>query len=79
MDFETGDPVAIDGRSCPGRPADQAEPAGPRQRRRPPGPGGEPLRRHEVPRRLRDARRHRSCWPPTEASSRSRSTAAPCT
>ena len=50
-----------------------------RQRRRPARPRREPLRRHEVARHLRDARRHRSCSPPTAASSRSRSTAAPAT
>ena len=36
---------------------DQAERAGARQRHRPPRPGGEPLRRHEEPRHVRDAGR----------------------
>ncbi len=59
IEFERGDPVAIDGDApVARRAADPAERAGPRQRHRPAGPGGEPLRRHEVPRRVRDARRH---------------------
>jgi argininosuccinate synthase len=62
-----------------GDPADQAQPAGPRQRRRPARPGREPLRRDEVARRLRDPRRHDPATPPTAASSRSPSTAGPCT
>ena len=41
-----------------GRAADAAERAGQGQRHRPAGSGGEPLRRHEVARRLRDAGRH---------------------
>ena len=41
-----------------GRAADQAQPAGRRQRHRPARPGGEPLRRHEEPGRLRDPGRH---------------------
>ena len=41
-----------------GRAADEAERAGQRQRHRPARSGGEPLRRHEVARRLRDAGRH---------------------
>ena len=36
----------------PGDPADRPEPVWPRQRDRPSGPGREPLRRHEVARRL---------------------------
>ena len=59
IDFEKGDPGRHRRREDePGDPADQAERAGPRQRHRPPGPGREPLRRHEVARRLRDPRRH---------------------
>ena len=42
----------------PRRPAHRAEPPGRRQRHRPPRSGGEPLRRHEKPRHLRDPRRH---------------------
>ena len=51
--FEKGDPVSIDGEHLsPAQLADEAEPAGPRQRHRPPRPGREPLRRHEVARCL---------------------------
>ena len=60
-------------------PADQAQPARPRQRRRPAGPGGEPLRRHEVARGLRDARRDHPAGRPPRHRSRSPSTAGPCT
>ena len=53
IDFEHGDPVAIDGiRLSPRRPAHPPQRTRPRQRHWPPRPGGEPLRRHEVPRRL---------------------------
>ena len=45
-------------------------------RGRPARPGREPLRRHEVPRHLRDPRRHDPASRRTGASSRSRSTAA---
>src|SRR6201988_3741217 len=38
--------------------ANRAQPAGRRERHRPAGPGREPVRRDEKPRRLRDARRH---------------------
>jgi hypothetical protein len=59
IDFERGDPVAIDGEALsPGGAADAAQRARPRQRHRPARPGREPLRRHEEPRRLRDAGRH---------------------
>ncbi len=54
-----------------------AQRAGARQRHRPARPGGEPLRRHEVARRLRDAGRHDPAWRRIAPSSRSRSTAAP--
>jgi argininosuccinate synthase len=57
--FERGDAVAIDGEAMsPGDAADRAQRPRPRQRHRPPRPGREPLRRHEVARHLRDARRH---------------------
>ena len=59
IDFEKGDPVAIDGEKLgPGGPAGEAQRARPRQRHRPPRPRREPLRRHEEPRHVRDARRH---------------------
>ena len=59
IDFERGDPVAIDGmRLSPAALLTAAQRTGPRQRHRPAGPGGEPLRRHEVAWRVRDARRH---------------------
>ena len=77
IDFEKGDPVAIDGRKLsPGDAADEAQRARPRQRHRPPRPRREPLRRHEVPRHVRDARRHDPARSRIAASSRSRSTAA---
>ena len=41
-----------------GLAAGQAQPARPRQRHRPARPRREPLRRHEEPRHVRDARRH---------------------
>ena len=63
----------------PADPADQAQPARPRQRHRPARPGREPLRRHEVARRLRDARRHDPARRPSRHRERSRSTAARCT
>ena len=57
--FKKGDPVSIDGKAMsPARFADAAQRAWPRQRHRPGRSGGEPLRRHEVARRLRDAGRH---------------------
>ncbi len=59
IDFERGDPVAIDGvRLSPAALLTRLNELGRRQRHRPAGPGGEPLRRHEVTRRLRDAGRH---------------------
>ena len=80
IDFERGDPVAIDGEALsPGDAADQAQRARPRQRHRPPRPGREPLRRHEVARRLRDARRHHPARRPPRHRVASRSTAARCT
>ena len=57
--FERGDAVAHRRRApLAADPAGAAEQARPRQRHRPGGPGGEPLRRHEEPRLLRDAGRH---------------------
>ncbi len=57
--FERGDAVSIDGEALsPGHAAGQAERARPRQRHRPARPRREPLRRHEVARHVRDARRH---------------------
>ena len=59
IDFERGDPVAVDGESAvAGGAADAAQRARRQARHRPARPGREPLRRHEVARRLRDARRH---------------------
>ena len=53
MDFQSGDPVAIDGvDAVAGGAADEAERTGESQWHRPAGSGGEPLRRHEVPRRV---------------------------
>ena len=59
-----------------GGAADRAQQARPRQRHRPARPGREPLRRHEVARHVRDARRHDPARRPSRASNRSRSTAA---
>ena len=61
IDFEAGNPVAVDGeRLAPAALLERGQPAGRRARHRPGGPGGEPLRGHEVARRLRDAGRHHS-------------------
>ena len=77
IDFETGDAV-VDRRrdAVAGDAAGQAQRARPRQRHRPARPRREPLRRHEVARHVRDARRHDPATSPIAASSRSRSTAA---
>ena len=59
IDFEKGDPVAIDGKKL--GPADllaKLNELGRDQRHRPPRPRREPLRRHEEPRHVRDAGRH---------------------
>ena len=59
IEFLKGDPVAIDGKKL--GPADllgETQRARPRERHRPPRPGGKPLRRHEEPRHVRDPRRH---------------------
>ena len=54
-----GTPVALDGETLsPARAARRAQPDRRRARHRPRRHGREPLRRHEVARRLRDARRH---------------------
>ena len=59
IDFERGVPVAVDGqRMGPAALLDAPEPAGRRERHRPGGHGGEPLRGDEVPRRVRDPGRH---------------------
>ena len=58
-------PVSVDGVAAgSGRAASSTlNRIGGAQRRRPHRPGGEPLRRHEVARVLRDARAARCCWP----------------
>ena len=57
--FERGDAVSRRRRAAvTGQPAAAPQRSGRRQRHRPAGPGREPLRRHEVARRLRDPRRH---------------------
>ena len=59
IDFERGDPVAVDGEAAvAGGAADAAERARRQARDRPARPRREPLCRHEVARRLRDAGRH---------------------
>ena len=78
--FEKGDPVSRRRRAALARGApDQAQRARRQARRRPARPRREPLRRHEVPRHLRDARAARCSSPPTAASSRSPSTGGPRT
>ena len=53
IDFEAGDPVAVDGeRRSPAGLLTRLNELGGGPRRRPAGPGGKPLRRHEVARRL---------------------------
>ena len=59
IDFVKGDPVALNGKALsPATMLATAQRSRPRQRHRPRRPGREPFRRHEVARRLRDARRH---------------------
>ena len=59
IEYEAGNPVAVDGRRLSARRAARGgQPARRRARHRPGGPGREPLRGHEVARRLRDAGRH---------------------
>ena len=62
-----------------GDAAGHAQRLRPRQRHRPSRPGREPLRRHEVARRLRDARRHDPARRAPRHRDRSRSTAVPRT
>ena len=60
--FERGDAVAIDGEALsPATLLARLERARPRERHRPARPRGEPLRRHEVARHVRDARAAPSC------------------
>ncbi len=57
--FDKGDPVSLDGKKLsPAAILTAAQRARQDQRHRPPRSGREPLRRHEVARRLRDAGRH---------------------
>ncbi len=80
LDFERGDPVAVDGeRLSPGGAARPTERACRRQRDRSARSGREPLRRHEVAGSVRDARRHRASRRASGDRVRSRSTAAPPT
>jgi argininosuccinate synthase len=62
-----------------GRRAEDPQPAGRQARHRPRRPRGEPVRRHEVTRRLRDARRHDPACRRTGRWSPSRWTARSCT
>ena len=53
IDFEHGDPIAIDGeRLSPAALLTRLNALGPRERHRPARPGGKPLRGHEVARRV---------------------------
>ena len=75
--FEKGDPVSINGETHePGDAARRPQRVRPRQRHRPARPGREPLRRHEVARHVRDARRRDPARRPSRHRVRSRSTAA---
>ena len=57
--FKKGDAVSVNGNPLePRQPARHPQRLRPRQRHRPRRPRGEPLRRHEVARHLRDAGRH---------------------
>ena len=59
VDFAHGDPVAIDGvRHVTGDPARQTQRLRQGQRHRPARPGGKPLRRHEIPRSVRNPGRN---------------------
>ncbi len=59
IDFERGDPVAIDGKKLsPAQLLTAAQRARPQARHRPARSGREPFRRHEVARHVRDAGRH---------------------
>ncbi len=78
IEFEKGDAVGDRRREAvAGHAAHQAQRARQGQRHRPARSGREPLRRHEVARRLRDAGRHHPACTPIAASRASRSTAAP--
>ena len=69
IEFEKGDPVALDGKRLgPAAMLARAQRARPRERHRPPRPRREPLRRHEEPRHVRDARRHHPVARPSRAS-----------
>ncbi len=66
IEFEKGDAVGIDGgKTVAGPTADAAERTRPRERHRPPRSGREPVRRHEVARHVRDARRHDPLFRPS--------------
>ena len=59
IDFEKGDPVAVNGKAMsPAKLLTKLNKNGRRQRHRPARSGREPLRRHEVARHVRDAGRH---------------------
>ncbi len=59
IDFEKGDPIAIDGKKMsPATLLDGAERTRQEERYRPARSGREPFRRHEVARHVRDAGRH---------------------
>ena len=78
--FERGDAVSIDGETAlPRHAPDQTQRDRRRPRHRPPRPRGGPLRRHEVPRHLRDPRRHDPAGGAPRHRVRSPSTAAPRT
>ena len=69
--FEQGVPVAVDGqRLSPAALVETLNEIGGRARRRPGRPRREPARRHQVARRLRDARAGRSSSPRSGRSSR---------
>ena len=72
-----GDAVSLDGKKLsPAALLTRAQRARQGERHRPHRSGREPLRRHEVARRLRDARRHDPAGGASRHRSRSRSTAA---
>ena len=71
IEFKRGDAVAVDGKAMsPATLLTHLNAARPRQRHRPRRPRREPLRRHEVARHLRDARRHHPLTSPTAPSNR---------
>ena len=80
IEFEAGNPVAVDGRRLgAGGAARGGQPARRRARHRPRGPRREPLRGHEVARGLRDAGRDHPARGAPRARVASRSTARCCT